>query len=300
MRNCGGGIARDGAVARQELLTRAAIIGLRTAIIVLILSFVTSKGFSQPPSPPESSKPPDQAKPPEQTTPPQQSAPPEQTKPPEQTTPNVVTQAENAALQPVKLFNLLQKKSIVFPDIAASTVALTPTEKFKLFVDNSISVHTVAWALVGSGIGQAADSPTGFSQGWGGYGKRFGTAMIRQSTGQFFGTFMLASALHEDPRFFPEYNPTLKHAVKYSLRRLFITRNDDGQPVKNVSGLAGPLMGEALANAYWPDRNRTAGDTLLRYGLDLASQAAGNMFREYWPVLLGKMLHEPPQQSDPH
>jgi len=297
MQDCRSGIARDGA-ARQGLQRRTSIGELRTAVIVFILTFVTSTGFSQQAQPPESPKPPDQAKSPEQTPPGQQTSP-DQTKPPEETSPTMMTQAASAALQPVKLFNLLQKKSIVFPDIAASTTALKPTEKFKLFVDNSISVHTVAWAVVGSGIGQAADAPTGFEQGAGGYGKRFATSLARQASGQFFGTFILASALHEDPRFFPEYNPAFKQAIKYSFRCLFITRNDDGERVKNVSGLVGPLLGEALANAYWPDRNRTAGDTLFRYGLDLASHAAGNMFREYWPVLFAKMRHAPPVQGDP-
>jgi hypothetical protein len=50
-------------------------------------------------------------------------------------------------------------------------------------------------------------------------------------------------------------------------------------------------MAEGLANVYYPDRNRTVGDTLFRYGLDLASRAGGNMLREYWPVFLAKISH---------
>jgi endonuclease YncB( thermonuclease family) len=57
------------------------------------------------------------------------------------------------------------------------------------------------------------------------------------------------------------------------------------------SKLGGPMLAEGLANVYYPDRNRTVGDTFLRYGLDLASRAGGNMFREYWPILLKKMSH---------
>jgi hypothetical protein len=52
-------------------------------------------------------------------------------------------------------------------------------------------------------------------------------------------------------------------------------------------------MAEGLANVYWPDRNRTVGDTFLRYGLDLASKTGGNMLREYWPVFYGKIRHAP-------
>ena len=285
------------------LSTRAAIGRLRTSILtIIILSLFTANALSQQDATPNSATPADQTKSPEQTAPQEQQPPVQQTpetKPQEQA-PSVVTHAENAALQPVKLFNLLQKKSIVFPDIAASETALTPGQKFELFVDNSVSVHIIAWSLTGSAFAQAADSPTGFQQGWAGYGERFGASLARYSSGQFFGTFILASALHEDPRFFPEYNLTFKQSIKYSFRCLFIARNDRGEWSKNVSGLVGPLMGEGLANVYWPDRNRSVGDTLFRYGVDLSSRAAGNMFRQYWPRLFAKMQHQMPQQADTH
>ena len=41
------------------------------------------------------------------------------------------------------------------------------------------------------------------------------------------------------------------------------------------------------------DQNRTAGATLLRYGLDLASRWSGNLLRDYWPVFLAKISHAP-------
>ncbi len=194
---------------------------------------------------------------------------------------------------PVALYNLLQKKSIVFPDIAYSTERLSAGQKFKLFVDNSVSVDSVTWAVLGSAVGQAFDSPTGYGQEWGGYGKRFGSDMAREASSEFFGTFLLASTLHEDPRFYAEIHPKFFHAVKYSVQRVFIMRSDDGRDVVAWSRLGGPLMAEGLANVYWPDRNRTVGDTLFRYGLDLASRAGGNMLREYWPVLLAKISHAP-------
>ncbi len=193
----------------------------------------------------------------------------------------------------VALYNLLERKSIVFPDIAASTEPLSTGQKFQLFVDNSISVHTVTWAILGSAVGQADDSPTGYEQGWDGYAKRFGSSMARQASSQFFGTFILASALHQDPRFYPEVRPSFFHAVKYSVKRVFVTHSDDGRDVFNWSGMTGPLLSEGLANVYWPDRNRTVGDTFFRYGLDLATKAGGNMLREYWPVFYGKISHAP-------
>ena len=205
--------------------------------------------------------------------------------------------AGNVVKKPVEAFNLLDEKSIVFPDIAASTEPLSPGQKFELFVDNSISVHTVVWSALGAAVGQADNSPTGFGQGWDAYGKRFGSSLARQASGEFFGTFILALALHYDPRFFPDKDPTFGYAIKRSVKRVFVTRNDAGAQVVDIPGLVGPLLGEGLANVYWPDRNRTVGDTFFRYGLDIATKAGGNMLREYWPVVYRKLTHSGSTQA---
>lgn len=197
--------------------------------------------------------------------------------------------AENKAKEPVALFVMLDKKSIFFPDIAANSARLSAGNKFELFVDNSISLHGLTGAALGAGLSQAADTPQGFGQGGDAYAKRFGSSMARLASSNFFGTFLLASALHEDPRFFPHREPTFGSAVKYSVERVFVTRNDDGRDVKNWSGLLGPLLSEGLANAYWPERDRNAAQTFQRYGIDLAVRAGTNMLREYWPVIARRM-----------
>jgi len=196
-----------------------------------------------------------------------------------------------AVKKPADAVSLLDEKSIIFPDIAASNQPLSPSQKFELFVDNSISVHTILYIGVASAVSQADNSPTGYGQGWDAYGKRFGSGMARNASAEFFGTFLLSSAMHTDPRFFPDQNPTFGQAVGHSLKRIFITHRDSGGEVVDVPGLTGPLLAEGLANVYWPDRNRTVGDTFMRYGIDIAAQAGGNLLREYWPVLYRKISH---------
>jgi len=266
MQRCGGGVS--GATIRPPLgpslhvplAASAAMVAIRIAVILTVMG-----GVDRLPA--------------------------QETSKPETQTPQPATQTPSAPLKipGERLYNLLDEKSIVFPDIAASTEPLSPGQKFEVFVDNSISLHMVIWAAMGSGVGQAANSPTGFGQGGEAYAKRFGAAMARHSSSEFFGSFAFASALHEDPRFFPEVNPSLGRSIKYSLRQLFVTRNDAGHDVANVSGLLGPAFAEGLANAYWPERNRTVGDTFMRYGIDLAARAAGNILRDYWPVMYRKM-----------
>ena len=193
--------------------------------------------------------------------------------------------------KPADAVTLLDEKSIIFPDIAASTQPLTPSQKFELFVDNSISVHSILYSALGSAVSQADNSPTGFGQGWDAYGKRFGTSMARSASSEFFGTFILSSAMHYDPRFFPTKDPSFGQAMGHSLKRIFVTHRDSGGQVADIPGLMGPLLAEGLANVYWPDRNRTVGDTFMRYGIDLATKAGGNLLREYWPVFYRKLSH---------
>ena len=187
------------------------------------------------------------------------------------------------------IFSVMTRRSIFFPDIAASEGALSPSQKFKLFLGNSIAPSTVLWSGMGAAFSQATNSPEGWGQGWDAYGKRFGASMARNASSEFFGTFLLASALHEDPRFFPQTNPTFWGSVKYSLVRVVTTRSDTGEKTTNWNGLLGPLMAEGLANAYWPDQDRTVGQTFERYGFDLANRAGGNMLRNYWPVFFKRL-----------
>jgi hypothetical protein len=183
---------------------------------------------------------------------------------------------------------ILAKKSIVFPDLATNTGPLSPQEKFKLFVNNSISLSTIVSAAGGAGMNQALNTPAGFGQGGEGYAKRFGSSMARNASSQFVGTFLLASALHEDPRFFVrELN--FGDSVKYSIRRVFLTRSDSGERVFNWSGLLGPLAAEGLANVYFPDNYRTAQNTFSRYGYDIGWIAAGNLLKQYWPSISRKL-----------
>jgi len=180
-------------------------------------------------------------------------------------------------------------RSILFPDIATSPGPLSPGGKFKIFVNQSISPAYILAAGVSGAVNQATNTPGSTGQGWDAYGTRVGYAMARASSSSFFGTFLFASILRQDPRFFPESRPSLGRAIKYSAKRIVITRNDKGNDVFNASGLLGPLAAEALANVYLPRSEQTGARSMERYGSDLAWRFAANMFKEYWPTIFHDM-----------
>ena len=197
-------------------------------------------------------------------------------------------------------------RSFVFPDIATSAGPLTTGEKFKLFVNQSISPPYILVAASGAGFDQARDVPKGYGQGWDAYGSRFGASLARSSSSSFFGTFVLASALHQDPRFFPEFRPSFWRSLKYSTERIVVTRNDSGKDVFNTSALLGTLAAEGLANAYLPPSEQTVRKTASRFAIDLAWRVGGNMFKDYWPTFFRdmglnrlKVIPDPGEANEP-
>jgi hypothetical protein len=182
-------------------------------------------------------------------------------------------------------FRLLAKRSKIFPDLAASDKPLGARQKLQLAVSESLSPAAVGGALFSAGLSQARDSLPGYGQGAEGYGKRFGAAMATSTSSQLFGTFLLPTALHQDPRFFVQGNGSLSQSVGYGLRRLVITRTDKRGEAINWSGLMGPLAAQGLANTYLPDGERTAARTFQRYGISLGLRAGVNIAKEYWPTI---------------
>jgi len=184
-----------------------------------------------------------------------------------------------------KFIGYMSNKSIAFPDIATSPGPLSTGQKFKLFVNQSISPVYLIASGISAASGQAREVPAAYGEGWEGYGSRYGAAVARASSNSFFSTFVLASAFHQDPRFFPQSRPTLWGSVKYSAITIVIHRNDAGEEALNRSGLLGPLLAEGLANAYLPVSEQTLGKTFERYGTDTAWKFAANMFKNYWPTI---------------
>jgi hypothetical protein len=168
---------------------------------------------------------------------------------------------------------------------AASPKPLTSKQKFELSADESIAPSRLVSSALGAGIGQATDSLPGYGEGMGGYGKRFGSSMASAASDHFFETFLLASLLHRDPRYFVLLRGGAGYRIKYALSRTVVTRTDDGKSAANWPGIVGPLLAESLANSYLPAKEQTAGRTFRRYGFRVGLNTASKVLREYWPTI---------------
>jgi len=209
--------------------------------------------------------------------------------PPDAPTPNQqdvqAQKSANPMSASVDVFLALQQKSLVFPDLAMDSGRLSPWDKLKLAANNTVSLSSVSAAVIGAAYGQAVNHPSGWGQGWGAYGQRFGSGMARVASYNLFGTFVIASVTHEDPRFYVRENLSFGQSLKYAASRLVITRSDSGAEVVNYAGILGPLAGEGLANVYYPTGSKGFGSTMIRYSTDVGWRFAGHLLRQYWPEI---------------
>jgi hypothetical protein len=167
---------------------------------------------------------------------------------------------------------------------------LTTREKFKIARQEVLDPGTFVMAGALAGIGQWSDTNPSFGQGTAGYARRYGTSYGDLAIGDYLTAAIVPSLIHQDPRYFRKGSGSAFSRVGHAVSQMFWTRMDSGRYFVNFSELGGNLAAAGIANAYYPDY-RTLGDTAERYGIQIALDVAGNIIKEFWPDVQGKVQH---------
>jgi len=169
--------------------------------------------------------------------------------------------------------------------------ALTVKQKFRLFAKETFDPFTAASAAAGAAISQTDNDDPKYGYGGRAYAQRFGAAVADITSQNFFQDAVLASLLHEDPRYFrigPEFS--FWHRVGHAISRVAVTRADSGKTTFNYSGILGMGMGIGLSNVYYPAASVTGTETAKRFGTSLAASALYNILPEFWPDIRQKLF----------
>jgi hypothetical protein len=162
---------------------------------------------------------------------------------------------------------------------------LTTKMKFKLALKVSTDPVTAAGVAVVSAFKQAANSPK-YGQGWGAYGERFGATAADGFSDIMIGGAILPSLLHQDPRYFYQGTGTTGSRIRHAVFSTVVARGDNRSWQPNYSTIGGDLSSAALANLYYPRRNRGVGLVFGNFGIATAERVAANLAQEF---VLGKI-----------
>jgi carboxypeptidase family protein len=157
---------------------------------------------------------------------------------------------------------------------------LTPKLKFKLAFRALMDPVTILGFGVNAGIYQAVDYPS-YGQGAAAYGQRLGATFAGGYAKIMIGDGVLASLLHQDPRYVYQGTGTTKSRLKHAIGSAFITRGDNGEREINWSDLGGDLAVGGLQNAYYPPQDRGPGLVLRGALIGLGGRMALGVFQEF-------------------
>jgi hypothetical protein len=176
----------------------------------------------------------------------------------------------------------LSKPHSLFAPTAAEFSPMTRSERFRHYLTGLVDTESIFRAAASAGLKQAGNTPHEWGQGAEAYGERFGDAfaqhMIRRTL-----QYGVASALHEDNRYFLSGESGFFHRAKYAVKSTFLARHDNGDQYLSVSRLGGAAGAAFISRTWHPGSTNSAGDGAVGFGISIGGDVGFNLIREFWP-----------------
>jgi hypothetical protein len=148
-----------------------------------------------------------------------------------------------------------------------------------------------SWVVI-AGYELATDGSPNYGQTFKGYMQRVGASAARGSSEEIFSDGVLASVLHEDPRYYKMgEGHSLFARLFYAGTRGLVTRTDGGRSTINFSSLGGNLAGAALTPVYYPPENRNFNQVMKTFGGSVGGTAFGDVVAEFLNDSFYRVVH---------
>jgi hypothetical protein len=174
-----------------------------------------------------------------------------------------------------------------------SAPPFTVGEKFNYRVVQSLGLRGLGGALVGAAIGQARDAPYEWGQGAEGFAKRYGSGFAGNLSRQTFA-FVIESALHEDPRYFPSQDKRKKQRAWNAIKQAFICKTDTGGSSFAYGKVLSQFAGGQFTNVWQPASTGSVTDGLVRAVVGLGGDVGYNFMQEFLPFTRPHSLRHGP------
>ena len=176
--------------------------------------------------------------------------------------------------------------------VAQKSGALSVDEKWWNFVCETANPLTVAAGLFNGAVAHLTDTDPKYGTNADAFGKRVAASTLDIATQNFAGDFLLASALHEDPRYFrkgPQYG--MWSRVGYAVSRGWRIRTDSGGSSFNWSNVLGAAASTGLSYTYYPPASRNGDAMAFEFVSDALGTGFADIAIEFWPDVRQRLFH---------
>jgi hypothetical protein len=162
---------------------------------------------------------------------------------------------------------------------------LTPREKGWLAVRDVIDPFNGLTIAASSAIFVGANSHSAYGPGMSGFGRNVGVSYSQDATGEFFGTFLIPSVMHQDPHYHRLPRASMKRRIAHALYQVVWTQGDDGSEMLNYANVVGFAIDDEIGNLYVPGQQTDLPSSARRYAIGLATAPVENFITEFLPDL---------------
>jgi hypothetical protein len=166
---------------------------------------------------------------------------------------------------------------------------MTPKEKAWLAVRDVADPFNGVTILGSSGIAVAANSHSAYGPGMTGFGRYVGVSYSQDMTGEFIGTFLIPSIVHQDPHYHRMPKAAIKRRIAHCLYQVVWTQGDNGKGMVNYADLVGFAIDDEIGNLYVPGQQTNLPATAERYATGLATAPIENFVNEFLPDVARKI-----------
>jgi hypothetical protein len=160
---------------------------------------------------------------------------------------------------------------------------LTPKEKGWLAVRNVVDPFNAITILGSSAISVGSDAHSPYGPGMAGFGRNVGVSYTQDITGEFFGTFLIPSIVHQDPHYHRMPNGSISRRIRHAIVQVVWTQGDNGKGMMNYANLVGFAIDDEISNLYVPGEQTNLPSTAERYSIGLATAPIDNFISEFVP-----------------
>jgi hypothetical protein len=169
-------------------------------------------------------------------------------------------------------------------------VPLTARDNLHSAVRNIIDPFNLLTIGADAAIGVASDSHSVYGPGITGISKYAGVSFTEDMTGEFFGTFLVPSLMHQDPHYHREPFVSAKRRVLHAVTEVVWTQSYTGQPMFNYGNIVGGIATAVVSNTFVPGPGRQGfANTSKRLALAFAISPTGNLIEEFVPDIANRI-----------
>ena len=160
---------------------------------------------------------------------------------------------------------------------------MTPSEKRWLAARNVMDPFNAVTILGGSAVAVGMNAHSDYGPGMTGFARYVGVSYSQDITGEFFGTFLIPTIVHQDPHYHRMPHATIKRRIAHAIYTVVWTQGDNGKGMVNYADIVGFAIDDEIGNFYVPGQQTNLRASSERYVITLALAPTENFVNEFLP-----------------